>query len=139
MPFEILETVPKASAVPMAKIKYMRSTPRGKKNGVDAKPKRRRYPELTIALPTTICGIGKAKAHVFMLGTGADKGRARISGLAIAIDGSKAVVPRELKHCFVWNFGFVPSLKDEIADEEHVAVRKITDNEFEIDLPPWWK
>ena len=37
------------------------------------------------------------------------------------------------------NFGFVPSLGDDAASGEKVNVRKIDDNTWEIDLPPWFK
>ena len=138
MPFEVLETEPKELSVPTALIQYMRPMPRGKKDPTKAAKYNRATvrPQLKITLPTTICGTGKAKAHVLLLGTGTDKGKARIKG---APDGNlKAVEPKELAHSFTWNFGFVPKLSDEIADAERVPCRKIGDNEFEIDLPAWW-
>ena len=137
MPFEELETEPKDLIVPTALISYMRPEKRKAKPGQAAKPYNREMvkPCLIITIPTTICGIGKAKSHRFLLGTGSEKGKARIKGSTDA----KAVEPQEKKHCFTWKFGYVPKLEDEIADQERVLVRKINDNEFEIDLPEWWK
>jgi hypothetical protein len=137
MPFEELETEPKELTVPTALISYMRPARREAKPGKPAKPYNRQMikPCLIITIPTTICGTGKAKAHIFQLGTGADKGKARISGST----KPKAVAPKERMHCFSWKFGFVPKLSDEIAAQERVLARKISDDVFEIDLPEWWK
>lgn len=140
MSFDEIETVPKAALRPTAKIKYMRPQPRKVKDGAESRRKydrRKQYPQLQIILPTVVCGVGKAKAHRFLVGAGADVGKARIKGTG-KVD-ELAVTPRELKHCFIWNFGFVPALGDEIADEEDVECRKIGDDEFEITLPAWFK
>lgn len=135
MPFDVVETEPEARAAPTAMISYERP----KRRGASAKTLDRVgvRPQLHITLPTTICGIGKAKSHVLLIGKGPDKGKARIK--ASAAEAKGAVVPKEMKHSFTWKFGFVPSLGVEAAAAERVLARKIGDDEFEIDLPEWWK
>lgn len=139
MPLDVLETEPKELTLPTALISYMRPTPRKPKEGSartsKAYDRTKVLPQLVVTMPTTICGIGKEKTHLFMVGSGADKGKARIK----ASKDAKAVAPKEMKHSFTWRFGHVPKLGDEIADQERVLCRKIGDNEFEIDLPAWWK
>lgn len=43
-----------------------------------------------------------------------------------------------MKHSLVIRFGEVPALGDDAAAKEFVAVSKIDDNTFEIDLPCWF-
>lgn len=131
MSFENLETITKANMPPRAKLSYMRSTGRGKNGG---KHKDDAKPQLIVSIPTTICGTAKAKSFVLLLGTGADKGKIRIKG-AKAKEGTE---PKELMHTFVFRFGYVPKLGDDIFDGEHRPIRKISDDEFEIDVPESW-
>jgi hypothetical protein len=134
MPFETLEIVTKKNMPPVAKLSYMRPEARGKSAGrsrPDAKP------QLIIAIPTTICGTAKAKTFALALGSGADRGKLRVRGLT-GKDAMGGVEPKELKHTFVFRFGFVPKLGDDIFDGEHRPVRKISDDEFEIEVPESW-
>lgn len=126
MPFEILETIPRDSRQPMASVSYER---RGKKNAL---------PQLIVAIPTTLAGICKRERFRFDIGTGADAGKARVSGLAKGVPGTSAPGTM-MKHSLVIRFGEVPALGDDAAAKEPCAVRKIDDNTWEIDLPPWFK
>ncbi len=130
MPFETLETVTKQNRPPMAAISYMRPSRKGEhKKGVK--------PQLLISIPTALSAISKKKFFVLQIGRGADKGKARITGQNAK---SKATIePKCMKHTQIFNFGFVPMLGEDIAGLEHVLVRKISDDEFEVDLPLWFK
>lgn len=129
MPFENLETITKQNMPPMAKISYMPPQARGKSAGkIVRDPK----PQLMISIPTTVCGVSKAKTFVLALGSGADAGKLRIKG------SKQGVEPKELKHAFIFRFGYVPKLGDDHFDGEHRPLRKITDDEFEIDVPISW-
>jgi hypothetical protein len=128
MPFENLETITKANMPPLAKLSYLRKAGRGGKPKNDAKP------QLIVSIPTTICGTAKAKSFVLLLGTGSDLGKLRVIG-AKAKEG---VEPKELIHAFVFRFGYVPKLGDDIFDGGHHPVKKISDDEFEIDVPASW-
>jgi hypothetical protein len=131
MPFEEIETVTKHNAPPTALVSYMRS-----KRGKNAREEKK--PNLTITMPTTICGVGKAEKHVLLLGTGGDVGKLRIKGVAKNATKNGAVKPREFKSHFIWRFGYVPKLGEEIFDAERCDVRKIGDDEFEIDVNAEW-
>jgi hypothetical protein len=130
MSFEALENVTKRDMPPRAKLSYLRPTGRGKSAG---KSRDEVQPQLLISIPTTICGTAKAKTFVLLLGAGTDAGKLRVKG-----GKDKGVEPKELKHAFVFRFGFIPRLGDEIFDGEHRPVRKIGDDEFEIEVPPSW-
>jgi hypothetical protein len=132
MSFENLETVTKLNMPPMAKLSYMPPQGRGKSVG---KVKAEKKPQLILSLPTTICGTAKSKTFVLLLGSGADRGKLRVKGTAKKEQG---VEPKELMHAFVFRFGYVPKLGDEHFDGEHRPVRKISDEEFEIDIPESW-
>jgi hypothetical protein len=132
MPFEVLETETKHNRPLMAAISYMRPTRRGK-----GEPKKGVKPQLLISIPTALSAIGKKKFFVLQIGRGPDKGNARIAGQNAK---SKATVePKCLKFTQIFNFGFVPMLGEDIAGLEHIPVRKINDDEFEVDLPAWFK
>ena len=128
MTFEVLETFTKANMPPKAKLSYMRAASRAKSGGKrsdDAKP------QMIVSIPTTICGTAKAKKFQLLLGTGANAGKIRIKG-----SSKDGIEPKELMHSFV--FGFVPRLGDDIFDSEHHPVKKISDDEFEIEVPASW-
>lgn len=130
MPFENLETITKANMPPMAKISYMPPAARASKKAArKGDPK----PQLIVSIPTTVCGTAKAKAFQLLLGSGADRGKLRIKGVKAG-----GIEPKELAHTFIFRFGYVPKLGDDHFDGEHRAVRKIGDDEFEIDIPPSW-
>lgn len=126
MAFDVVETEGKLN-VPTALISYER-----KKGGKTAQQHRR--PMLMVTIPTTICGAAKEKTHEFCVGTGSDAGKARVRPSKSA----KAVKPTEFKNAFTWRFGYVPRLGTDAAAGDRVLVRKINDDEFEIDLPPWF-
>jgi hypothetical protein len=130
MPFETLETQTKHNRPVLAAISYMRPARKGEtKKGV--------RPQLLISIPTALSAISKKKFFVLQIGKGSDKGKARITGQSAK---SKATIePKCMKYTQIFNFGFVPMLGEDIAGLEHIAVRKISDDEFEIDLPPWFK
>jgi hypothetical protein len=131
MPFEEIETITKKNMPPVAKLSYMPPQGRGKNAG---KQKHDPKPQLIVSIPTTICGTAKAKTFALHLGTGADKGRLRIKG----VKNQQGVEPKELMHAFIFRFGYVPKLGDDHFDGEHRPVRKISDDEFEIDVPESW-
>lgn len=129
MPFENIETITKHNMPPMAKISYM--PPQGRKS---LKSNKDPKPQLMVSIPTTICGTAKAKSFSLLLGSGADAGKIRIKG-AKAKEG---IEPKELMHAFIFRFGYVPKLGEDHFDGEHRPVRKISDDEFEIDVPASW-
>lgn len=128
MPFDKLETITKNNMQPTARVTYLR----GIRNGVEKKGVK---PKLVISVPSVICGTAKAKTFELSLGTGDDAGKIRISGCKSEMTG---IAPTELKHAFVFRFGFVPRLGNDIFDGGRCAVRKISDDEFEIDFPAEW-
>lgn len=131
MPFEILETVARDTRVAMASVSYERGKGR---NGVI----RDRRPRLRVSIPTVFAGLCKRDRFRIDVGTGADAGRARISGLAKGVPGASAPGTM-MKNALVVRFGFVPMLGEDAAAKEFVPVRKLDDNTWEIDLPPWFK
>jgi hypothetical protein len=132
MSFETLETITKQNMPPNAKLSYM--TPQGRGKGA-TKLVRDPKPQLIVSIPTTICGMSKAKTFVLSLGTGKGAGKLRVVGCA---KNEKGIEPSQLKHSFVFRFGYVPKLGDDHFDGEHRPVRKIGDDEFEIDVPVSW-
>lgn len=129
MPFETLETETKFNRPLQAAISYMRAARKGEH-------KKGSKPRLLITIPSVLSALSKKKFFMLQLGKGVDLGKARVVGQAV---GNKCtIMPKNLKHSFVYDFGYVPMLGDEIAGLEHIAVRKISDDEFEIDLPPWF-
>lgn len=130
MPFDPIEFVTKSNLPPQASISYLRTE---RKKG----PAKGGKPRLLIAIPTTLSGVTKKKHFMLQFGTGKDAGKARISGQNAA--NKHTVERKDLLHASTFNFGYVPMLGDGAAQKEHVPVRKISDDEFEIDLPPWFK
>jgi len=125
MPFEVVETVTKENMPPTVLISYMRP----KRKGKDAECDRGKVkPKLTMTVPTSIF-ISKAETFLLLVGTGADAGKARIK----ASKDKKAIKPSEFKSHLIFRFGFVPKLGDEIFDGERCAIRRLTDDEYEID------
>lgn len=92
-------------------------------------------PKLTISIPTTLCGTSKAKAFKLQIGSGDHAGKLRIVGVPAKAIG---VEPSQHAHFFRWNFGFVPRLGEDEFEGEKKPVRKISDDEFEIDVPESW-
>jgi hypothetical protein len=131
MPFEPVEVVNKHNRPPQASISYERAERKTRKGLTKSKT-----PHLMISIPTTISGVSKKKFFMLQLGTGEDAGKARISGRAAAT--KHTVERRDLMHATTFDFGFVPMLGDDAAAKEFVGVRKISDDEFEIDLPKWF-
>jgi hypothetical protein len=129
MGFETLETVTRGKEPPTAKVTYLRGINR--KTGT---AKEGAKPTLKISIPTTICGLAKAKIFQILIGKGGDAGKLRISGCKSGVEGIK---PSEFKHALTFNFGYVPSLGDDVFDER-CPVRKITDDVFEIDVKASW-
>lgn len=123
MAFHEIETVTKTNQPPTAKLTYMRPKVRGtgqSKPGTD--------PQLKVTIPTTICGTAKAEKYVLQLGSGDDLGKIRITGS----NSDTAIKPRELMHAFVFSFGYVPRLGDEMFDDERGVVTKVAPDTFEI-------
>ena len=130
MPFEVLETVTKKNAPPVASLSYLRSVHKGKtaKSGT--------LPMLRVGIPTTICGVSKSEHWFLLLGSGDDLGKLRIVGnLSGAVKQEGGATVSQLKHQFRWNFGHIPRLGDEIFDGERFPVRKIADEIYEITMP----
>jgi hypothetical protein len=88
-----------------------------------------------ISIATTICGTSKAEAFKLQIGSGEDRGKLRIVGLPADAPG---VIPTQHAHFFKWNFGFVPRLGEDEFEGERRPVRKIADDEFEIEVPESW-
>jgi|SRR5882724_2903925 len=132
MPFETLETITKKNIPPTAKLSYMPPQGRGKNGGKLARDPK---PQLIVSIPTTVCGTSKANTFVLSLGNGKDTGKLRVTGAA---KNEKGIEPKQLMHTFVFRFGFVPKLGEDHFDGEHRPVRKISDDEFEIDVPASW-
>ena len=82
-----------------------------------------------------ICGTSKAETFKLQLGNGKEAGKLRIVGASSEIAG---VEPSQHAHFFRWNFGFVPLLGEDEFEGERRPVRKISDDEFEIDVPVSW-
>lgn len=87
-------------------------------------------PNLMVSIPTTLIGMSKSKRFELLKGSGADAGKIRIKGTAVA---KKGVEPKQLKNAFVFNFGAIPK-NDCIFDGERRVVKKLTDEEYEIDV-----
>lgn len=126
MAWDEIVTEPKRVAMPTATLKYLRPKGRGKNAG----PKVGARHELTIVLPTTICGVAKSKAFRLVVGSGAEKGKVRVLGCGPETRG--AITAKEMAHCWSFRFGHVPKLADETFDERKVC-RRISDEVFEID------
>ncbi len=152
MAFEELETVTRGNEPPQATVTYDYAQKKGERvRKADAKPR------LTISIPTTLCGVSKSKTFRLLVGTGDDLGKLLIRGCdaekgkanaPFRIGGCDAekgkakpggVAPSQHKHFFRFNFGFVPKLGDEeLWGGEKRPVRKVSDEEFEIDVPRSW-
>lgn len=130
VPFEDLQTITKHNATPTATITYAVAQRNGKADP-DKKPK------LTIAIPTTICGTSKSDTFKLQIGSGEQRGKLRIAGCT-GKDVAKGVKPSQHAHFFRWNFGFVPRLGEDHFEGERRPVVKISDEIFEIDVPPSW-
>ncbi|QDM26981.1 hypothetical protein FNL56_13325 [Tardiphaga sp. vice304] len=133
MPFEEAEIHTRENAPPMATLAYT-SKP-GKKGN-------ERNPSLSITLPTAICGQGKAERFVLLIGSGDMAGKIRIKGVAgstkVASKDAKGVKPAQMKWSFRFNFGFVPRLGTDKIASDQLPLRKVGDDEFEIDVPASW-
>ncbi len=136
MPFEELET--KANSPPQATMSYLLGTHKGKTPKANARPK------LVICIPTTICGVSKSATFRLLVGTGVDAGKLLVrgdlkdparAGKGISDGG---VEPSQLKHYFRWHFGYVPKLGEDRFGPDKYAVRKVSDEEFEITVPKSW-
>jgi hypothetical protein len=132
MPFQPVEVVNKHNRPPQASISYERRERQTKKGITKAK-----LPTLLIAIPTTLSGQSKKEFWMLQLGTGDDAGKARIVG--VAKGGKHASKARDSLHAMTVDFGYVPMLGEDAAAKEYTAIRKISDDEFEIDLPIWFK
>ena len=136
MAFEELETVTRGNEPPQATVTYDYAQ---KKNGAVRKANAK--PRLTISIPTTLCGVSKSKTFRLLVGTGEDLGKLLVRGCDAEKGKVKpgGVAPSQHAHFFRFNFGFVPKLGDEeLWGGEKRPVRKIGDEEFEIDVPQSW-
>lgn len=131
MAFEELETISKKDLPPQALIAYVRPKPRGKNAGRDF-DRDSVKPELTITLPTRVC-ISKAPKFVLQVGTGDHKGKLRIVG--VPGETKKAIKPIEMRHCIRLRFGFVPRFGEEIFDDVHCFIERVSNDVYELDLP----
>lgn len=132
MPFQPVEVVNKYNKPPQASISYERRE-RQTKKGV-SKAKR---PTLLVAIPTALCGTSKKEHWMLQVGTGEDAGKARIVG--VAKGGKHVSKSRDTMHSMNIDFGYVPLLGEDAAAKDYCAVRKISEDEYEIDLPAWFK
>lgn len=135
MAFEELETVTRGNEPPQATVTYDYAY---KKNGIR---KTNAKPRLMISIPTTLCGVSKSKTFRLLVGTGDDVGKLLVRGCDAEKGKAKngGVAPSQHAHFFRFNFGFVPKLGDEeLWGGEKRPVRKVSDEEFEIDVPRSW-
>ena len=128
MPFEALETIPKDRHVPMASISYERPA-RGNHN---------KLPRLIVAIPTTLAGMCKPVRFVIEIGTGADAGKARVTGVSKEVAGVTAPGTM-MKNALVIRFGEVPALGPDAATKEPCKVEKVQDHIWDITLPAWFQ
>ncbi len=128
MPFETLQTITKDNQPPTAKLSYLR--PKDRKTG---QSKRDSKPNLKITIASTVCGTSKSELYELLLGTGADAGKIRVKGIDTKRSPKKGhgVKVKQLMHAFVWDFGYVPKLGEDIF-EDRCEVTKIGDEEYEI-------
>lgn len=91
-------------------------------------------PRLIISIPKVIAAdtIGVNDCFRLQLGTGGDKGKARL----VRIKGGTPVCIQ--RGGVTLRFGFVPMLGNSAAEKEEIEIRPI-DLGFEFDLPAWFK
>ena len=130
MPFEDIDTFTRHNQPPQATVSYSVYAREGKARDPDKKP------DLKISIPTTICDTSKAKTFKLQLGKGEHLGKLRIVG--IKDKAASGIEPSQHAHFFRWNFGFVPRLGEETFEGEKRPLTKISDDEFEIDVPKSW-
>lgn len=124
MPFEVVETT-RGPEKSHGSVSYMRAWRKGK----DA-PKGR--PQLLVSIPTTIF-ISKMEKFVLMLGSGPDTKKIRIKG--VGKNDKRGTEAKTLLHAVTLRFGYVPKFGDEIFDKVFVDTKRISDDEYEIQLP----
>lgn len=128
MPFEVLEMLTKETMPPMASLSYMR--PQGRKSAQGGAYDRTKIkPRLLITLPTAIV-IAKSPRFQVLFGTGADAGKLRVKGVKTG-----GVKPSEFKTHLILRCGYAPRLGDDIFDKETCAIRRLSEEEYEIDCP----
>lgn len=132
MSFEIAETETKDNMPPTALLSYMRPK-RTAKNPAKAGDYDRSKvkPKLIITVPTSLF-IAKSLRFQLLFGTGADAGKLRLKGVK---DGKHSVKPTEFKAHLLLRFGHVPKLGDEIFDGERCPLKRLSDEEYEIEAP----
>jgi hypothetical protein len=127
MPFEDLETVTKENEAPTATLSYLRHT---RKDNPGARA--RVTPKLTITVPTKIFITTKERFRL-QVGTGSDKGRMRIIGVAKGVPGA---VGRgaDFKNHVKLKFGFVPRLGDDAFDGMKCPFVRIEQDVYELKI-----
>lgn len=125
--FEEAETISSSHKTPMATLSYMR--PKSRKTGQNKVGSK---PQLHITIPTVLCGTSKSDRWVIMIGSKENKGKLRVQGVPKSDKSEKGIEPTQLKHCFRWNFGYVPKLGEDIFDGGHCPIKKISDEVYEI-------
>lgn len=115
-----IETQTRANRPPAATLSYMRG---GKKAD---------RPSLKIVIPSSITGQTKKETTFkLQLSSGSE-----YSVLRVARDkDGKGVKPAHMKWATRFNFGFVPTLGEDIFDGERFPVTKVDENTFDIRLP----
>lgn len=131
MSFEVLETITKMNAPPVATLSYLRGAHKNKVPKADIKP------SLRITVPTTIVGVSKSKSWFLLMGSGDHEGKLRLVGdlepsLPHKNGGAKVI---EMKHAFRWTFGYLPRFGEEIFDAARWPVVRINDEIYEITMP----
>ncbi|MGA9855080.1 MAG: hypothetical protein WBR29_07385 [Gammaproteobacteria bacterium] len=123
MPFEVAEIETGPMKQIRASVRYMRH--HSKKSG----PKG--LPLLLVSVPTAVV-ISKAEYFQLLVGTVGDVQKLRIKGVKVKAGGVK---PTEFHHHLMLRFGHIKQYGEEIFDTTYCPIRRINDDEYEIELP----
>lgn len=128
MPFEELETITKHNQPLRASISYMRQVRKDKEH-----LRGQIKPKLIITVPTAIF-ISRAERFKLLLGTGEDSNKIRLRAVP-GKDPKVGLKPSEFKSYLIFRCGYVPAFGDEIFDNVECQIKRVSDDEYELDVP----